>query len=81
MAVHLIIRRLKLSRRVYEHNQDLVQIWLEQEFPKTQALAKKTGATLCFSCEAGVRQISIPARPGHPGAGRRLPMPPASPTA
>lgn len=45
----------KPLRRAYEQDPELVQTWLDEEFPKIQALAKKTGATVYFSDEAGVR--------------------------
>lgn len=41
--------------RAFEQDATLVQAWVEREFPKIQALAKKERAAIFFSDESGVR--------------------------
>jgi len=60
VSVGRLLRKLGLTpqkplRRAYEQNPELVQTWLDEDFPKIQAMAKKEGATLYFADEAGVR--------------------------
>jgi transposase len=60
VSVGRLLRKMGLSpqkplRRAYEQDPELVQSWLAKDFPKIQALAKKTRATLYFSDESGVR--------------------------
>lgn len=60
VSVGRLLRKLGLSpqkplRRAYEQDPKLVEAWRAEEFPKIRALAKREGATLYFSDEAGVR--------------------------
>jgi transposase len=60
VSVGRLLRRLGLSpqrplRRAYQQDPIRVQRWLEQEYPKIKALAKKEGAAIYFGDEAGVR--------------------------
>lgn len=60
VSVGRLLRKLGLSpqkplRRAYEQDPKLVDAWRKREFPKIRALAKREGATLFFSDEAGVR--------------------------
>lgn len=60
VSVGRLLHKLGLTpqkplRRAYEKNPELVQRWLEEDFPKIQKLAKKMQATLYFADEAGVR--------------------------
>lgn len=41
--------------RAFEQDATLVKLWLEREFPKIQALAKKEKAAIFFGDESGVR--------------------------
>ncbi len=60
VSVGRLLKKLGLTpqkplRRAYEQDAERVKRWLAEDFPKIQALAKKTRATLYFSDEAGVR--------------------------
>ena len=60
VSVGRLLRKMGLSpqkplHRAYEQNPERVQIWLAEEFPKIKAQAKKLGAAVYFSDEAGVR--------------------------
>lgn len=60
VSVGRLLKKLGLSpqkplRRAYEQDPDLVQIWLEQEYPRIRAAAKKHGAEIYFADEAAVR--------------------------
>ncbi len=60
VSVGRLLRKMGLTpqkplRRAYEQDPERVQTWLDEEFPKIQALAKKERATLYFADEAGVR--------------------------
>ena len=41
--------------RAYQQNSSLVENWLQKEYPKIRALAKKRGAEIYFGDEAGLR--------------------------
>lgn len=41
--------------RAYQQNPSLVENWLQNEYPKIRALAKKHGAEIYFGDEAGIR--------------------------
>ena len=45
----------KPLHRAYQQDPELVQQWLESEFPKIEALANKAGADIYFGDEASVR--------------------------
>jgi hypothetical protein len=49
----------------------LVKLWVEREFPKIQALAKKEKAAIFFGDESGCDRIFTPERLGEYAA-RRL---------
>ena len=60
VSVGRMLHKLGLSpqrplRRAYERDPEWVDSWRDKEFPRIQRLAKKEGATLYFSDEAGVR--------------------------
>lgn len=60
VSVGRLLRKLGLSpqkplRRAYEQDPQKVQQWLDEEYPKIRALAKKAGAAVFFGDEAGVR--------------------------
>jgi transposase len=60
VSVGRMLHKLGLSpqrplRRAYERDPEFVESWRDKEFPKIRRLAKKEGATLYFSDEAGVR--------------------------
>lgn len=60
VSVGRLLRKLGLSpqkplRRAYEQDPQKVQQWLDEEYPKIKALAKKARATVFFADEAGVR--------------------------
>lgn len=60
VSVGRLLKKMGLTpqkplRRAYEQDPNRVQEWLDDEFPKIQAWAKKTGATLYFADESGVR--------------------------
>lgn len=60
VSVGRLLRKLGLSpqkplRRAYEQDPKLVAAWHAETFPRIRALAKREGATLFFSDEAGVR--------------------------
>ena len=55
-----LLKKMGLSpqkplHRAYQQDPDLVQQWLEVEFPKIKALARKAGADIYFGDEASVR--------------------------
>ena len=60
VSVGRLLRKLGLSpqkplRRAYQQDPKLVAAWHTETFPRIRALAKREGATLLFSDEAGVR--------------------------
>jgi transposase len=60
VSVGRLLKKLGLSpqkplRRAYEQDPQLVKIWLEQEYPRIRAEAKKQGAEIYFADEASVR--------------------------
>lgn len=60
VSVGRLLKKLGLSpqkplRRAYEQDPKLVQIWLEKEYPRIRAEAKKQGAEIYFADEASVR--------------------------
>lgn len=60
VSVGRLLKRLGLTpqkplRRAYEQDPQLVRSWLEEEYPKIQALAKRKRATIHFADEAGIR--------------------------
>ena len=59
-SVGRLLRKLGLSpqrplRRAYQQDPVRVQQWLDEDYPRIQALAKEEGATIYFGDEAGVR--------------------------
>lgn len=60
VSVGRLLRKLGLSpqkplRRAYEQDPERVQKWIDEEYPKIRALAKKERASVYFGDEAGVR--------------------------
>jgi transposase len=60
VSVGRLLRKLGLSpqkplRRAYEQDPERVQKWMDEEYPKIRALAKKERASVYFGDEAGVR--------------------------
>lgn len=60
VSVGRLLRKLGLSpqkplRRAYEQDPKRVQKWMDEEYPKIRALAKKERASVYFGDEAGVR--------------------------
>ena len=60
VSVGRLLKKMGLSpqkplHRAYQQNPDLVLQWLEVEFPKIKALARKVGADIYFGDEASVR--------------------------
>lgn len=60
VSVGRLLRKLGLSpqkplRRAYEQDRERVQKWIDEEYPKIRALAKKERASVYFGDEAGVR--------------------------
>ena len=60
VSVGRLLRKLGLSpqkplRRAYEQDPEGVQKWMDEEYPKIRALAKKERASVYFGDEAGVR--------------------------
>ena len=60
VSVGRLLRMMGLSpqrplHRAYEQDPDAVERWKSEEFPAIRAEAKKTGATVYFADEAGVR--------------------------
>lgn len=60
VSVGRLLKKMGLSpqkplHRAYQQDPDLVQQWLEVEFPKIKALARKFGADIFFGDEASVR--------------------------
>jgi len=45
----------KPLRRAYQQDPDAVERWRRKDFPKIQALAKRSGAVIFFADEAGIR--------------------------
>ena len=70
----------KPVRRAYEKNPELVQRWLDKEYPRIQALAKKERAEIHWGDEMGIRSDHQAGRsfspvgqtPAVPGTGRRF---------
>ncbi len=56
----------KASRRAYEQDGTAVQAWLQTEFPKIRARAKREGAELNWGDETGVRSDSVRPRGDAP---------------
>lgn len=59
-SVGRLLRKLGLTpqrpvRRAYQQDQEAVERWKTEEYPKIQKLAKKEGATIYFADEATVR--------------------------
>ena len=46
---------MKPLHRAYQQDSERVDKWLENEFPKIKALARKNGADIYFGDEAGIR--------------------------
>lgn len=57
------------SRRAYEQDETAVQHWLQTEFPKIRARAKREGAELSWGDETGVRSDRVRPR-GYAPRGR-----------
>jgi transposase len=60
VSVGRLLKKLGLSpqrplHRAYQQDPAAVERWLTEEYPKIRALAKRTGATIYFGDEAGVR--------------------------
>ncbi len=60
VSVGRLLKKMGLSaqkplHRAYQQDPDLVQQWLDSEFPKIKALAKTSGADIYFGDEASVR--------------------------
>ena len=60
VSVGRVLKKMGLSpqkplHRAYQQDPDLVQQWLEVEFPKIKALSRKVGAEIYFGDEASVR--------------------------
>ncbi len=63
VSVGRLLRKLGLSpqrplRRAYQQDKDRVDAWLQDEYPKIRALARREGATIYFADEASVRSDS-----------------------
>jgi transposase len=59
-SVSRLLKQLGLSpqrplRRAYQQNQEAVEQWLKEDFPRIRKEAQEVGATIYFSDEAGVR--------------------------
>jgi transposase len=60
VSVGRLLKKLGLSpqkplHRAFQQNPKLIQTWLDEEFPKIKALAKREKAEIFFGDEAGVR--------------------------
>jgi transposase len=60
VSVGRLLKKLGLSpqkplHRAFQQNPKLIQAWLDEEFPRIQAQAKREGAEIFFGDEAGVR--------------------------
>ncbi len=60
VSVGRLLKKIGLSaqkplHRAFQQSPKLVQSWLDSEFPKIKALAKREGADIFFGDEAGVR--------------------------
>ncbi|MFC1896431.1 IS630 family transposase [Thermodesulfobacteriota bacterium] len=60
VSVGRLLRKMGLSpqkplRRAYQQDPERVEQWLESEFPKIKALARKAGADIYFGDEASIR--------------------------
>lgn len=60
VSVGRLLKKIGLSpqkplHRAYQQNPERVQQWLDSEFPKIKALARKAGANIFFGDEASVR--------------------------
>ena len=60
VSVGRLLKTMGLSpqrplHRAYQQNPEAVQLWKSQEFPAIRAEAKKTGASIYFADEAGIR--------------------------
>jgi len=59
-SVSRLLKQLGLSpqrplRRAYQQNQEAVEQWLKEDFPRIRKEAQEVGATIYFADEAGVR--------------------------
>jgi hypothetical protein len=45
----------KAARRAYERDDEAVKLWLQREYPKIVARAKREKAEICWGDETGVR--------------------------
>jgi transposase len=60
VSVGRMLKKLGLTpqkplRRAYQQDPERVQQWIEKDYPKIKAMAKKDGAVVLFGDEAGVR--------------------------
>jgi transposase len=60
VSVGRLLKKLGLSpqkplHRAFQQNPKLIQTWIDKEFPKIKARAKREGAEIFFGDEAGVR--------------------------
>ena len=60
VSVGRLLKKLGLTpqkplRRAYQQDPDAVRRWLEEEYPRIKAEAKRAGASIYFGDEAGVR--------------------------
>ena len=60
VSVGRMLQKLGLTpqkplRRAYQQDPERVQQWIEKDYPKIKAMAKKEGAVVLFGDEAGVR--------------------------
>lgn len=60
VSVGRLLRKIGLSpqkplHRAFQQNPKLIQAWIDEEFPKIKALAKREKAEIFFGDEAGVR--------------------------
>ncbi len=63
VSVGRLLRKLGLSpqrplRRAYQQDKDRVEAWLQDEYPKIRAMARRKGATIYFADEASIRSDS-----------------------